>query len=890
MILPAVVATAVACSKRSPPPEPLPEPPIRAEVVGCEAWAEGPVCEVSDEQELRIVVDGAAVPKVRVDGVLVAPTSISEVADGRGRRIAIRVPSAARTLVLGDAAFSLSLAKLAIPSWVGEANRLRRSAKLDAARSIADAHLGDGGVDGARAKALAARIALARGDAEGAVRLFRASIATFAATGRLSEEADDRFACSWALSKTLLRFDEAAQILEHRPALHAIPETRARAAYYGALVSLGSADLRAGLAALATARALAERFGLVPELRDATEVTATALYRMGRADEARERLIALDAADPDAPPCRRADRLVTLGIVTRASSSAPQAGVWLGKAIDLLRQGCPGGYRETNALVERALTALEDGDAITAKRDLEAARALGGPQGAWLVLAELDLEGRIALAEKRPAAALVAFDRALALSPRAVTRIEARWSSLTGRGEALVALGRNEPARAAFVEAEAILDDAALLVPTGEGRGVLTPGHERSARGLVEVLVRGDRAREALDAARAARARVQRALVAIAEIAALDPAKRARWEASLATYRRARAELEASAEKEWTLSANDLDAARAARTKREAELRAALDDAMALLAKGQPAATPPLVVPDGSAVVTWHAGIDAGVAFVATSAGVQARRTTSIASSASSASTEALASALLGPLHDDLAAAKRVRIVAAGPLSSIDLHALELDGAPLATRLPVEWSLDVPELPSAPAAPLRVVVASDPDGNLPAARDEGDDVARLAREALGATVTRLHQREVTVAALTSALAGASLFHFAGHARSGASWAAALSMADGGRLTVADILAAPSAPNVAVLTACEAARSSPGSEALGIAQAFVIAGSRYALAPSRPVDDAHAGAFGRAFHRSLGKELDVAEAYRLALLELRAHAPGADWAAFRLFAR
>ncbi len=153
---PALIASVVGCSRRPTETDAGPaSAPIAAEVSGCEAWAEPSVCEVVDGQELRIVVQGTTTPTVRLDDAVAPPVSIVDV-DG-GKRIAIRVPGHARTLVLGDRAFTLRLAPSTTPEWVRAANALRRTGKIDEAQAIAAAHLGDAGVDGARARALPER-------------------------------------------------------------------------------------------------------------------------------------------------------------------------------------------------------------------------------------------------------------------------------------------------------------------------------------------------------------------------------------------------------------------------------------------------------------------------------------------------------------------------------------------------------------------------------------------------------------------------------------------------------------------------------------------------------------------------------------------------------------
>lgn len=82
----------------------------------------------------------------------------------------------------------------------------------------------------------------------------------------------------------------------------------------------------------------------------------------------------------------------------------------------------------------------------------------------------------------------------------------------------------------------------------------------------------------------------------------------------------------------------------------------------------------------------------------------------------------------------------------------------------------------------------------------------------------------------------------------------------------------------------VVAACESGRASPdhAGEALGVAQAFLVAGSRNVVASTRKVDDHTTAAFSRRYHEAAMRGLSPAEAFRDAL---RTHE--GDWTAFRL---
>ena len=84
----------------------------------------------------------------------------------------------------------------------------------------------------------------------------------------------------------------------------------------------------------------------------------------------------------------------------------------------------------------------------------------------------------------------------------------------------------------------------------------------------------------------------------------------------------------------------------------------------------------------------------------------------------------------------------------------------------------------------------------------------------------------------------------------------------------------------------VLAGCDTA-SSGGSqiESMGMAQAFVTAGSETVIATTRPVEDSTARLFVESFYEGFGDGESPLEAYRLALA--RVAGQDGDWAAFRL---
>jgi CHAT domain-containing protein len=203
--------------------------------------------------------------------------------------------------------------------------------------------------------------------------------------------------------------------------------------------------------------------------------------------------------------------------------------------------------------------------------------------------------------------------------------------------------------------------------------------------------------------------------------------------------------------------------------------------------------------------------------------------------------------------------------------------------------------LDLGEALAAAPPPARALVVGDPQRNLPEARREGRSVAADLRARGGGDVSLLEMDEATHAAVLAALDSASLFHYAGHAtyEGEDGWDSMLPLAAGGRLLVSDVLALRRVPARVVLSGCSAAHTSSASpgDTLGIAQAFLVAGSDVVVAPTRDVADALSASYVASLYASLDAAGgDLAKAARAAQLHLREADPSGDWASFRVLRR
>jgi CHAT domain-containing protein len=140
---------------------------------------------------------------------------------------------------------------------------------------------------------------------------------------------------------------------------------------------------------------------------------------------------------------------------------------------------------------------------------------------------------------------------------------------------------------------------------------------------------------------------------------------------------------------------------------------------------------------------------------------------------------------------------------------------------------------------------------------LRAAAAEADVVAR----ALSTwRLVRFDGSAATRDAVLTALPTARILHYAGHSEASGSGgtSSALLLAGRSRADLADLLGAAHTPELVVLSACEAAGNSftdgdAEGSMIGLAQAFIAAGTRAVIAPTRAVGDEDARAFMAAFY-------------------------------------
>jgi tetratricopeptide (TPR) repeat protein len=903
------VACAIGLAIRGRHAVPAPDPSNeggtsarQVELSGCAGIVGESTCELPDDGALRVWVSGRTATSFVVSGKTIDAASSLNVGGGTLHRV--MVPGEASELRVsadGNVVRVIRLTKRTTPAWLAEATAARRRGDTEAAANLARTREAspDAG-ERAFALGLRARIELSAGRQEASFPLFRESIRLHRQAGRVSDAADDSFALAFALNQRSHRYAEARAVLDDvHEWVGSHADGRAREAYYRGTLATETGDARAALRLLGEARERAARLGLTVLERNAVNAWALQLELLGRASEALTLLRKLEAdasTSADASPCERVEIAINLGFgMLQANEHGAKAGdptPELERALAI--EGCKDVYLRTATLGNLALAALERDDPSAARSRLALARSSDGGVRGVERLFWSDLEGRIALAERNGRSALDAFDEEARLAS-SMLAFDAEWRAALGRGEALELLGRNDAALESYRHAEERLTTLSLLVPLGEGRGTFLGDRGRSARLAIDLLVRLHREGEAFAIARASRARVVAGLARSARMEGFGPADRARWEAALGAYRAARAAIDAEAKDDWKLPRGELAGARAGRERRETELRGALDHAFVLLGDSRPRDWSAFSPAPDELTLAFHPIRTGWIGLVAAANGVTSFTLPRLPNANDPAECSAL---LLSPLRARLDHARRLRVLAYGPLRTLDIHALPFDGVPLASRIAVEYPLDVPARVSSArdeGKPAALVIA-DPTLDLAGTRSENENVVKALRHAERWNVDVFEGPRATSGAILPLFAKAKLLHYAGHGvfagREG--WQSALPLASGGHLAMSDVLAMSSSPSRVVLSGCETGRTSheAPAESLGLAQAFVIAGADFVIAPVRPVDDAVAARLSSALYGGLADphDVDAASILRDAQLRVRTEVPDADWSAFRVVSR
>jgi cellulose synthase operon protein C len=851
--LPLVFAALLACAPGEPAlssQSASPPPALEVEYAGCGAvLAPGPVCVLSPERTLRLWVRAAPGAQIEIEAGGNGIDATGEPV-GDGQWFSLAIPA--------------SVANLAVLVEAGD-GRASWSLNLDASTGT---------------------------EAQGAALQPRQSAPrdVLAEVGEKATHIDENIRNRHLAS--------ARETLDSLPLPPKAPaESRYLASYYRGLLAEKVGDYRSALAEVQKAVEIAKRVKLEIHQFVAEQKLALLLGGVGRFQESAqlfERLRRTSHAQ------NRCDEAQLLGNQAWSALLAREAGetfadptILFESALEMY-ETCKNvkPEKKANVLINLALAHLKEGRTARAKEILAQAHELEPHPPLPHTLWWLDLEARIALREGKPKEALHLFDDLEELASETGSS-DARLRAARGQAQAHQALGDQAAALEILRGAEALLDEESLQVPIHEGRETFMATRQALVRLHIEILLDQGRNAQALNVVRHARSRVLRQLERGDRLANLTPDQRARWEQLLMGYQERRAALEERAKNEWRLPTDQVAQEHAARVTESAAIKRLLDRIFLVLEDhGEQQETTPLPTRPGELILAYHPLGEGWVGFAADGKIVMAHSFELQPDTLTRP--EELARHLLLPFRSAIAGAKRIRVLPSGSLQEVDFHALPFGQDVLLATAPVVYGLDLPVSRNpAQRSGRQALLVSDPRDDLPSALDEGQKVRKVLESGSRPwIIEELKSAGASAEAVQGRLAAADLLHYAGHATfSGfGGWESSLRLAEESQLTLGDLLALARVPAWVVLSACDAGQSSAETpiEGLGLANAFLLAGSQAVVASTRRVDDRRAPEFFVELYQQWDREPDLAVALQRAQLAWRKRNPEADWRSFRLF--
>jgi len=667
-------------------------------------------------------------------------------------------------------------------------------------------------------------------------------------------------------------------------------------AFYRGFLAEQEGDFRTALTEVRKAAEIAQRGKLDRYRWMAEEKLALLLHGLGRSSEAANLFDRLRQTPYFADSCEEAQFLSNQAW---ALLLARDAGEIFGDPKHLLEKALEiyetcervTPEKKVNILINLALAHLLEDRLRQAKDLLARAHELEPHPPLSHMLWWLDLEARIALREERPAEALDLFDDLEDLAA-ATSSPDGRLRAAFGQARSHEVLGDRTAALETLRRAEALLDEQSLQIPLHQGRETFIATRQAIVDLHVELLLEQGWNAQALDVARHARSRMLRQLERRDRLASLTPELRAEWERLLMEYQQRRAALEERAKDEWKLPEDQIGREHAARRAEAEAVKKLLDQAFLVLPGERSKEEPPPHRP-GELILAYHPLPHGWVGFAADGKTVRVHRFELPPDVLSRPKKEA-AELLLRPFHALIRQARRIRILPSGPLQDLDFHALPFDGDVLLASSPVVYGLDLPVSTRPAQTPGRhALLVSDSRDNLPGALDETRKVREILESVSPPWIAEeLKSAKASAEAVRDALSASDLLHYAGHGTfSGfGGWESSLLLAEETRLTLGDLLALDRVPAWVVLSGCETGRSSAEVpvESLGLAQAFLLAGSRAVVGSTRRADDRTLPELFPELYRQWEREPDLAVALQHAQLSWRKRNPKADWASFRLF--
>lgn len=882
--------------------------PLSVEYSGCTTVFAGPVCVLKKTRILSVWVQTESDAELIFKGryrILQEPVLVAG-----GKRFEIEVENGSNSLELNvkkDSAenrWTLDFSWQGLPAWFSQADKLRAKGKLEEARTILEKERSNDKHHIGLLHTALARLLYFEGKISQAESRYRKAIEHYTESKYLSHRCRDASALAYLYVLQGRRFDMASKLLESALPPKGFADSIINFTSVKAYVAAEMGDYRQTVRQYSRALLSANR--LRPDLKSRIEEDL-AMYMLviGRRKEAMQSLDNIlrqsdHSAEGELRHCQRASLLTrivyskTLSYEAREDVSEPPF-AQIKEGLRLLDQHrCPDAHRfRFQLLHSKILTLLHYGQVQQAELGLTSLRKISQNRIENKLLIH-EIEARVAHAKQDAISANHLFRKLLEFSVSADDPIM-EWKATIGVAQSLALMKKYDAALATYKRAHQLSRESVLKIALGDGRASFMAQRTGAFQQHIELLVKLKRNVQALAVARGYLIQELRSLQRSSRLATLPPSQKAQWNKLMSRYQVERDKLSAEGKEEWELSEGQLLQARQGRKQDRLKLKQILDEAYSIIADDD---SLDLLTQPGKdeLFLLYYPSPTKWIGFASDQQSVEVKEIVPIRLHSDSRPTKSqIAEQLLNPFSEKINRNKKITILSTSKLQSIDFHGLPWSGDVLVAKKQVRYSLDLARKRSRVTIrknKRKALLVIDPESNLPKARQEVTVIENALKESGDWEVKTLVGDNALRSVVWQELQNANWFHFSGHADYGSQrgWNSALRLAKGTSLKITDLLSIEHAPDTVVLLGCETGLSHAESGSnIGLAQAFLAAGSQTVIASTRPLSDAASKRFSSLFYGQVAtKSDDVAGEFQKAHVAQREQSRTDDWSSLRLY--
>ncbi|MEQ9499579.1 MAG: CHAT domain-containing protein [Deltaproteobacteria bacterium] len=807
-----------------------PEKPLKVYFGGCHEVHEGPVCMLSGTATITLwMEDPGFEPVVLVDGRGVQQR-VKRI-DG-GASVQLSIKSSASLIEINNSRWSLGVGSFEDIVRVTQVEALRQTQPKEALLETADWERFRDPHSRARMLSLRARLQ------------HDLNISAWLETVQLSTNLHKINRCLSGMADDLAfmgqRLRSQGDIVGAQEALEqmgkisrAAPQIKIAHNYFSALLATQMGNPRAALSRLREMNRWSERLSDTEYHEASIHLELLLMSYLSRSSEAQELLGALSARiSTTRSPCARGRMLNNFAWFSRRFD-LEQSTKAAERAEIVYATSCTSQPADEILLRLTLGRLLLDQDRFTGvERQIGKIRSLGSTYlGDRNRIALEALEAQLLQATKEHERSLALFQ---SVCDRTGIHYEPRlhWEALVGLAQ--ISLAKKEPEKAiqSLREAEGLLDLLVLSIPLGEGRAIFAEDHLVSTELMAETFLSLGKVEAASQIVSTSIRRHSSAMALAAQVTALPPERRKKFQKRLEEYRRNRSDLSNMTRDAWRMSRKERELLSEKRSRVERGLIGQLDRMTSLVDLDW--RVPSRTLGQGESELLLHPLRGRTLAILRHSS----RQSWALLDGVPAEST--LRQWLQDEFTNAMDVPRYVWILAHGRYASVPVHSIIQASSP--NPVLAVYSIGLPSQ-EVEFGSRRALVVSDPDGTLPNARSEGIFVKRVLEEA-GWEVDLLVGEQASRRRLIEVLSKLryGLLHFAGHSTSHGigGWTSFLRVADRERLEVADIFSLEFVPDLVVLSSCEG--GGDGDAPVGIAQALLARGATAVVAAAERIED------------------------------------------------